>query len=1660
MSTAAIETDETGQGAVDGALDAGGLLPLGTAPGERRDGASARSYRHPALADRVVVRLAPDGLGAAEDLTLEFLGFAAAAEPVPVGVLRQQSLGFPAWALVHDPANGHHALNLVKDIERLTRVAATKPGLAKEGFDDLARRLAGAVPHFLPTFYEQAARVFLLAENATLAAGFFNRAREAERAYSLVVDETAQGAAFLEFALAGALTAKALTEYSRALAARTTPELAYAQFRRICLERTAGGLPPYSALPADLRRLARAAKCDTVAEDVAFARELLVLPATVRAAAGFWTSYRPQLLRAAKADPAVRGLLLGIIPPTVGEPGPEDPWLALLEESGAVAGLTDPVDTLPAEALPADGVCGWLVRFDAQQGGRSRWLYRNVADKRRHKLLDLVDRMEPRLRAEGTALALCSRYHADIDLIDLCLGLGLELAAPTDQFSIDLEEWLGGPSDRDLTAFAGSAPLRLYLYKAVTALATDGRRDPENNSLVKVAARLTGVAGLRSVLHEWLDDQAALLALGGLVDLDQRLRLLDAVASRPIIAVNPDAFRRMAALNVGSYLGHALRSGIFDEYGWPALEQACARMAGLAPDADPQAPVPPPANSQRSVFQRRYYHQEPLHWEQTGQWPYLAVQTGMRVAVVDGAGTRMEHIVSVPSGPNVNVYNAILRYTDEQVLVAWNGHPDSGAYFSGDPARIFTDEIQVHHSAASVELPWGGRSFGGRPLTAGDPKWSAPGKVAADGTDYWVYISHLENRFRQQWVEFDPRTGTLGRASVPGFFGKPAPVSGEWTLQQEKSWLLPLAAGGSGGPLGAAGGLTGFRVLATADGTQYCEGVDGRSATVRATPGQLWPGATATAIMSFPGAAANLTAVHTGNQHLVDEDNRCVAILMQGRQYGRYSRGTWCVPPVEYWSYLTVRDESGSAALRAITDAQAQSLIASATQAPGSAATVESVLPQVTDSKLRMGIDGYLDSAVECQTRLLSLTERIAQLEAEPEEQATGPVSWLRWDKDFGRARRGLCPVDVVHTDVPDPETALGILAGLLIPETAPTADDLAKLNLGHYYGQKVWAELLHLGFAAPALAYRATTAGTGAKERAGLLEFLRLWSASPLTAPGGAVRLLTTLPPASAENQAGTVLATEFGRAIVLNMAGWHSSGRGTWYTIEYSRDGDFGALPEWRIETDVRPMAWPWAQTPIAGFCGLAAGRDPVPIRAEQARELARISGLSSAEAKVLLAGLPTETTGYGEQVAAEIREAMDLKPTVLKTAGKRFGSLSGEDCIALLAALLPVDPATLWTDGPRLEAAAQLWTGKKGRQIPLPDELITEADRIVSAEIVQGLVNPASATWLVGTRTVDGAQRSVFSPDNLHAAVRGLIWLAYRLPDGDPLRVPLPQALATLRERIADPAFSIRVGHTNKAAEMAAAFGYREEPSLEQDKAWRVGPFEFSGSTNEWRGLDVFPAELTGADDPVLAYLAKEESFAWSSSKINAVIALLGDGLERLLAAGLPADGSEGSAGPDAQAAQTFPAQDPTRSVPGLVSDAAGKLGLSPDAAALYLMLLALPDPTDRNQAAWTGWKPARLKAARAELAATDLVVEGARPRAGRTLFLPGGWHTLRAPHLPVETWKDPLFGFGPDGDVQLGLVLPRVPVAELFSVAWNRVQDGDTPRYLELTTGKKR
>ena len=97
------------------------------------------------------------------------------------------------------------------------------------------------------------------------------------------------------------------------------------------------------------------------------------------------------------------------------------------------------------------------------------------------------------------------------------------------------------------------------------------------------------------------------------------------------------------------------------------------------------------------------------------------------------------------------------------------------------------------------------------------------------------------------------------------------------------------------------------------------------------------------------------------------------------------------------------------------------------------------------------------------------------------------------------------------------------------------------------------------------------------------------------------------------------------------------------------------------------------------------------------------------------------------------------------------------------------------------------------------------------------------------------------------------------------------------------------------------------------------------------------------------------------------------------------------------------------------------------------------------------------------ASSELAAGEHVVVAKRERAGRDIFLPGGWEPLKQPNLPIETWKLTMFGHHDAEHLRGGsadVIVCEGSIGGAFRIAWQRVMAGDTPRYQEAITKKKK
>ncbi|MER5768225.1 hypothetical protein [Streptomyces sp. NPDC001985] len=1641
-------TENTAGESMDGLLDAGGVLPLGG--GGTRDGSgsgepgagpgegpgealTARAYGHPALDGRTVVRLVPAAIAPAEDLALEYLGFEGAGAAA-VGRVRPQSLGFPAWALVHDPAQGHHALAVVKEMERLARQVATKPGLAKEGFDEIGTRLDRSVPHFLPTYYEQVGRLFLGVEARQQASVFFGKARAAEQRHALPVDEARLREVFLEFAGAGALSGKALREYAKGLAERLTPQDAYTEFRALSAQRCTAGLTPYAGMLEDLRRLARSAGLDAAAEEAALLGEIIHTGAMSRASGGFWKSALPALITVASGDQSVRERLLALWPEAGGESTEEfdAAWLELLERCGAVALLLD--GTVPAAK--------WLSAW-------SRYRHRGWRDlKRVPAELALVERLAERLIADGAPLNLLRggwRTSVDLDLLDLCLALGIPVNPPSDGTgNLELSPWFAdeGEGRRDLVALVADARFAGLLRGGVERLSADGGE----GRLKQVVAH----PALRTVLRDWIGDRAD--------DLDRPLGLplLDGLLGRlaPVssaLGTAPEAAARITAFSPAGALAHTLRTGVLDELGWPALEEALGEL-GTAGTAGT------PARGRRGADDESHALAD--------AWPALVVRLGLRAVAVGPSGILDRQTLSLPAPKAHHWDTPLVRWIGGQWLTV-NGYGDERrGRWSGRAAEVFTPDGTLPDTwlscrTASLELADGSRTFGGRPVHPGDTSFAGEARqIASDGVSVWVL-------HEGEWWDYDPESARRGRVTVPAFFDT-ALAERRGTLLQRFCRLLPARPGLESSPLGSRDGLVGWwvRFDPRARTLTACS-VDGsRSPAVPlpagARPGQMSDGIPVPPLKLPAGAVLHPreTRGHSGKVDLHDADGTLLATVEEAGSAPVYAGGTPLVPPLGHWHALRPRDERGSAALRTVTEADAAALLAAVAEGAEPADAVRKLLPEITHTALVAGVAGLVGEAARHAGRIAVLARRAA------EKEETDGLPVVRFAHD-GPLRQALNPLTDSHSssywnsreqDTVSVMNQLRWLERMLAPGAGESRETTGSAAVE-------WLGLPGWGLAAAAV--KAASPATPEKESKALLEFLgaalevRAGGDAVLLDPRGRLRLVRLRGETSeaAGSFIGTVRHTG-ARRLLVTAVKRTEPGHAVWECVEYDPGGAFGG---WDGLTEVGSRvlgtpADPPREEAVRRLLDGVTRRGPLPYRPERAQEFAERVGIGPVTAALVQLGLPgVDDYGRDGLLPAGFLAPLGLKSADAKAGRTAASALTTAERQRYTGLLLPADGDgvdRLWAEGFDLEPLTGAWLAERGRLRAVPSWLTVRMVAEFSSDPgLEAALNPEARPELTGRTEQRLDKDGDLEPADARKLLTGgalgsyecaLRWLAYRLPFGDPLRAVLPVTLRMVRERLTDPGLLLDLGVDWGEDGKPVSTRIREAHGLsprrkgakdgltEVSDALVLAPMSYSSAHDSvWvRSAAVVTGPEAGPDHPALKLLL---AVAGEGGALDSLRTLLSEEFMALVSA----DGPAGAA------------QHPAHSAPELVPAAAERLGLSEDAATLYLMLLALPDPADRGQAEWTGWKPARLKKARAELAATDLVVVAKRARAGRSLFLPGGWLEARSPALPLESWKTALLP-----QEEYGFTVPGRPVGELFRAAWQRVVDGDAPGFEEF------
>ncbi|MCW5806938.1 MAG: hypothetical protein KIT31_31555, partial [Deltaproteobacteria bacterium] len=872
-------------------LRAGGMVPAKakTAKDEVVDDVVARTYRHPVLPGRTIVRLTAASVLAGDDLEMATLGFGAGESGAPVAQERRRPLGFPGWALVHDPKNARHALDVVKELKKQARKARTKPGHAKDGIDKIAAQLGKTVPHFLPSFYEEAGRAFIDAGAPSQAATMFGKAREAEAVHALEVDEQHRVDGFLEFALAGAVTTKALAQYAKDLGEHHAPPVAYAHFRQLCVQRTLGGMPPWAGMAKELRRLAKAAKLDPDAEDAALIAEVIESPALAKAGAEFWRAYAEPIAALARTSAKVRGALLDLFPTgTAYSADLDDAWLDLLDRTGASAAL-DGTAGVPEEARPGHGRAAWFDKL-AQHLTRS-WQAKDLGPR----AFAILRRMAPNLIADGKPIACVNRwYRLDLDLVELALELGVAVEPPPTNF-VDVDEWAASVALPE----RGRDPVRAAAHPKVGELLAASVAQRLGAEAFDSAAR--GKAGFLAAKRAFFETLLADAERGALPAAAHALRTIDAKGKAATFAEVPDQHARLAALDVAPALAHTLRIGIVDEFGWPALEAAVAEL-------DPDGKVP-----------------YTLHGGARGA---IVATTTKLIAVAPG-GRLGEHDFVLR--PNEKLGTA--RFIDGEFLVVSTHYAAANAYWSSAPRDVFATEVNAYLipelAPRAVVLADGAWLEMPRPIRRGDRKIAlGAALVAHDGTTAWA--TDYKDGVRR-WREVAPN-GDLGRTSWPAFLEAGLDGAAGWRIDP-RSWLVPAPPELARNPLGYADGLAGTRLLeeVTAAGAiPECsaESVDGMHWRGPRTVGPV-------ALARFPGAAEPRILAVTGygrgeTLHVVDPTGawRGSTIALAERTYWKGSPYPY---PAGMWLALAPRDEAGSHRLRAVTADDARALIAAAT---------------------------------------------------------------------------------------------------------------------------------------------------------------------------------------------------------------------------------------------------------------------------------------------------------------------------------------------------------------------------------------------------------------------------------------------------------------------------------------------------------------------------------------------------------------------------------------------------------------------------------------------------------------------------------------------------------------------------------------------------------
>ncbi len=508
-----------------------------------------------------IIRLVPETLLEAETLALQSVGCRRADDQV-AGYASAQKVGFPTWSILSDPANAHYVRNLATRLQLVEQQAREHPQATQKKLVELATEFAHSMPHLIPIFLEEVARIYVRINQAPIASQFFNQAREIERKFDVEVDPRRHAAMFQEFTRMGVIGVKEFATEARKAAKRLPPQEACDYFFGLCVDRCRAGGLAYSQMASDLRRLAKAAGISAKESDRRLVTNILGLAGFYQAATGFFRDIRPTLVQLVRDNPQWHDKLLLAKPKklTIEE------YFELLRETGVY-------DVLVADKAR---LATWLVRIIRHEYSRDNYNFR-----RSQQLIDAVAHAGDALK--GKTLPLNERVM-DIDLIDALSAGGITWdLSDTDSRYFDWRSWVRpGPGEcrRDLAGIVNHPQLGEFMAKTIPfsdirilkqpLLATEPGRQLLSRSLQHQADRRKRIIGYPNVWKHFYR------------------QVLEDLAHAQLGHINPTAVEQIFSYDPVAELQARLRLGFFQELAWPLLEQELTRLTNKSTKTYPK----------------------------------------------------------------------------------------------------------------------------------------------------------------------------------------------------------------------------------------------------------------------------------------------------------------------------------------------------------------------------------------------------------------------------------------------------------------------------------------------------------------------------------------------------------------------------------------------------------------------------------------------------------------------------------------------------------------------------------------------------------------------------------------------------------------------------------------------------------------------------------------------------------------------------------------------------------------------------------------------------------------------------------------------------------------------------------------------------------------